>query len=649
MKKINKKIILISIMLIIATLTISSVSANEVTINENTTGGIKEAVNTGNSTIILENGTYKGENNTKIGLDYGKNITIKSKNPNKKAIIDCNNSWFIGNAGNLTLINLIIINGQGIEEGITQGVITNLGTIYIINCSFMNSNLTIGSVISNIQISDGVDDEFYTVTGSAYIINSTFLNNKALEGGAIFNQGNITITNSNFANNSANTGGAIYNIGNITITNSNFTNNSANTGGAIYNYRSNEESMKIYSSIFLNNKAIGEESFGGAIYNGFCNIPVIIDSCSFINNSAKMVGGSIASQGSLTILRSKFINNNATLAGGAIAGIGELYDIINIHNSSFINNSAPMGGAIFSMIELYIFNSNFTNNKANETGGGIFMIVLSLNVSDSNFNNNSAPKGSDIYLSTIQFPVSITYNTFLNSKNNSIYYTNTGEMTPGMEGNVSNVKISHNWWGTNNIKNIVIGVKPISYYTMKIATKTANNKLYATDKLNIYYYFVLNGTNNNADAKNKLKHFTTSLYYNGKLLKNIDGRINTNHSITLKTISNTVKAKLDKQESNIKYTARKLKTTNNFQIASKSKKYTKLKISLKDNKKKSVAKSWIKVYKGKKYLGKAKTDNKGIAYLKLKTTTIKGKNKITTKYTGTGIYTSSQKTKTLKI
>lgn len=645
--------ILISILVITAALTISTVSASEVTINQNTTGGIKEAIK-GNSTIILESGTYKGENNTQIGIEIDnddpnnyRNITIKSKNPKNKAIIDCSNTWFIGNTVNLTLINLIIINGQGTEDSeFVQGIITNLRIINIINCSFMNNNLTTGSVINNIQISS--PDGTITLTGNAYIINSTFINNKANYGGAIYNKGNISITNSNFTNNSANTGGAIHNQGNITIKNSKFTNNSANTGGAIHNSIYNGL-VKIYSSIFLNNKAIGEESFGGAIYNYFCSIPVIVDSCSFINNSAKVAGGAIGSYGSLNILRSKFINNTANYAGGAIAGIGELHDIINIHSSSFINNNAPMGGAIISTIELYIYNSNFTNNKASKIGGGILMLILSSNVSNCDFNNNSAPKGSDIYLSTIQFPVSITYNTFLNSKNNSIYYTNTGEMTPGMEGNVSNVKISHNWWGTNNIKNIIIGVKPISYYTMKIVTKTANNKLYATDKLNIYYYFVLNGTNNNADAKNKLKHFTTNLYYNGKLLKNIDGRINTNHSITLKTISNTVKAKLDKQESNIKYTARKLKTTNNFQIASKSKKYTKLKISLKDNKKKSVAKSWIKVYKGKKYLGKAKTDNKGIAYLKLKTTTIKGKNKITTKYTGTGIYTSSKKTKTLKI
>ncbi|OQD59342.1 adhesin-like protein [Methanobrevibacter arboriphilus JCM 13429 = DSM 1125] len=606
-------------MLITTALTISSVSANEITINENSTGGIKEAVNTGNSTIILESGTYKGENNTEIGVRYENNIIIKSKNPNNKAIIDCNNSWFIGNAGNLTLINLIIVNGQGMEEGITQGVITNLGTIYIINCSFMNNNLTIGSVINNIKISD--PDGIITVAGSAYIINSTFINNKALEGGAIFNQGNISIANSNFTNNSANTGGAIYN---------------------------DEGLMEIYSSVFLNNKAIGENG-GGAIFNDYCDIPIIIDSCSFINNSAK-VGGSIGSSGSLNILRSKFIDNTATSGGGGIASAGgELGYICNIYNSSFINNSAPMGGAVLNIMQLNIFNCNFTNNKANETGEAIINLISPLNVSNSNFNNNSATKGSDIYLSTIQFPVSITYNTFLNSKNNSIYYINTEEMMPGMVGNVSNVKISHNWWGTNNIKDKVIGVKPINYYTMKITTKIANNKLYVTDKLTIYYYFVLNGTNNNADAKNKLKYFTTSLYYNGKLLKNIDGRINTNYSITLKTISNTVKAKLDKQESNIKYTARKLKTTNNFQIASKSKKYTKLKISLKDNKKKSVAKKWIKVYKGKKYLGKAKTNTKGIAYLKIKTNKIKGKNKITTKYTGTGIYTSSKKTKTLKI
>lgn len=626
MNKINKSIALIILIGMFSLLAISSVSASEVLINNTNSDGIKGAINNGNSTIVLDSGTYKGENNTgiEIGSGVSNNITIKSKNSNNKAMIDCGKSWFIGNAGNLTLINLIIINGQGIETDITQGVITNSGTITIINCSFMNNNLTIGSVINNIKISDPYGT--IMVRGSAYIVNSTFTNNMAIEGGAIFNQGNMIIKNSNFTNNSANIGGAIYNQNGL---------------------------LEIYSSTFLNNKATGEEGVGGGIYNNYGGIPIIIDSCSFINNSA-LIGGSITSYGNLNILRSKFINNTASIGGGAVAAAGgELASICNIYNSSFISNTAPIGGAILNMMTTSIFNCNFTNNKANETGGAINNFIIYLNISNSNFNNNSSPKGSDIYLSLINYPVFIKYNTFLNSKNNSIYYSNKeelfGEMMAEMEGNVSNVKISHNWWGINNIKDKVINVNPINYFTMKITTNIANNKLYATDKLNVYYYLVLNGTNNNADAKNKLKYFTTSLYYNGKLLKNIDGRANTVYSITLTTLTNTIKAKAEKQEITIKYTARKLKTTNNFAIASKNKKYTKLKISLKDNKKKTVAKKWIKVYKGKKYLGKAKTNNKGIAYLTIKTNKIKGKNKITTKYTGTGIYTSSQKTKTIKI
>lgn len=463
MNKINKSIVLIILIGMFSLLAISSVSASEVLINDTNSDGIKGAISNGDSTIVLDSGTYKGANNSEIVIGSGvsNNITIKSKNPNNKAIIDCDKSWFIGNAGNLTLINLIISNGEGIENGITQGVITNLGTITIINCSFMNNNLTIGSVINNIKISD--PDGIVTVIGSAYIVNSTFINNMAIEGGAIFNQGNIIIKNSNFTNNSANIGGAIYNDYGL---------------------------LEIYSSTFLNNKATEEGvGGGGGIFNGYCEIPIIIDSCSFINNSAAM-GGSIASYGNLNILRSKFINNTATLLGGAVAAAGgELAHICNIYDSSFISNSAPMGGAILNMMTTSIFNCNFTNNKANETGGAISNYIISLNISNSNFNNNSSPKGSDIYLSLINYPVFIKYNTFLNSKNNSIYYSNKeelfGEMMAEMKGNVSNVKISHNWWGTNNIKDKVINVKPINYFTMKITTNIANNKLYATDKLNI--------------------------------------------------------------------------------------------------------------------------------------------------------------------
>ncbi|MGL4669772.1 MAG: hypothetical protein ACRCVG_04160 [Methanobacteriaceae archaeon] len=619
-----KKYILLILLILVLTLTISSVSANEVTINDTNSAGIKGAIENGNSIIILESGVYNGEKNTKISVFPSKNITIKSKNPNNKAIIDCENvSWFIENGENLTLENIIIKNGQGYGQGFknttdTKGVITNLGILNITNCSFVNSSISKGNLIINGK--NGVGGGILNIVNSSFI-NNTFVYDNYWDSGPIYNNGTMIIKNSNFINNTAYDGGAIYNNGN----------------------------MAIYSSSFINNKALGNSGTGigsgGAIYNYDTQYTLIIYNSTFINNSGDE-GAAIYTNGGITISYSKFMNNTSNMSGTIISYGGEDSKLV-IYESVFTNNQAERGGAILNFGNLIVVNCNFTNNKAN-LGGAIYNFY-SMNVSKSTFKSNSALNGSDIYLNIILQPVSINYNTFLDSKGYSIYYNNTITiLNITIKGNVSNIAISHNLFGTNNIKSKVFGVNPINYYIIKISTIIANKKLSPSDNLLINYYIVLNGTHTTKDTYN-FKYFTTSLYCNNKLLKNIDGRFNSNQYIPLTAIINYIKVKIDGQEYTIKYTARKLKTLSIFVVALKSKKYVTFKYTLKDAKNKKLGSKWVKFYKGKTYIGKAKTNTKGIAYIKLKTSKIKGKNKITAKYIGTGIYNSTQTAKTIKI
>jgi len=90
-------------------------------VNNTTTGGINGTLNDPTTapgdTIILDDGTYKGTNNT--GITINKNITIQGKTKDK-VIIDAEGArriFLIGNNLNVTLINITFINAYTVNNG----------------------------------------------------------------------------------------------------------------------------------------------------------------------------------------------------------------------------------------------------------------------------------------------------------------------------------------------------------------------------------------------------------------------------------------------------------------------------------------------------------------------------------------------------
>ena len=321
---------ILTILSIMFFVSINSLSASEVVINNTTSEGIKESINNGNNTINLTNGTYTGINNTDITINYGKNITIQSQDPNNKAIIDCEGIRFLTNNGNLTLINIIIKNAQGGALGNNPSAYLN-----IINCTFINNTDFIGDY----------------------------------GGGAITNFGNCSILGSTFVNNSAGTGGAIYNYANdLNVTQSNFINNHASSawgGGAIY---STSNIVILNSSNFTNNTSNG---YGGAIMI-YYGVKFIVENCEFKNNNGTY-GGAISNfvASNLTIRNSNFTNNNASNHGGAIyTNPASLYTYI--FTSNFNNNFAgTYGGAIFNGKYMYLSGNLMIGNFADILGNAI--------------------------------------------------------------------------------------------------------------------------------------------------------------------------------------------------------------------------------------------------------------------------------------
>ena len=229
------------------------------------------------------------------------------------------------------------------------GAVYNEGELSIINSSFSGNS------------ADGSGGAIYNRDGTARVSDSAFSGNSADEaGGAIYNWegGELSIANSSFSDNSANWGGAIFNWveGELSIGGSAFSGNSAyKAGGAIYNWYGE---LSISGNTFSDNSA---DEAGGAIVNGGDGTLGISDS-TFSGNSAEYTGGVIVNWGELSIVSSTFSSNSAEYSGGVIDNWGEL----SITNNTFSDNSAgSWGGAIANRGELSIVNSIIAGRSGN--------------------------------------------------------------------------------------------------------------------------------------------------------------------------------------------------------------------------------------------------------------------------------------------
>ena len=183
------------------------------------------------------------------------------------------------------------------------------GTVYIANGVYSGINNT------NITLSKSMN-----ITGKSQkgtIINGTGTNwIFNIPSGLIVTIQNITLTNTNNVE-----GGAIYNDGTLTLINCTFTNNTAtNDGGAVWN---GGIINNLTNSIFANNKA---ELYGGAIENaGTINK---ISNCKFTNNTAGWYGGAMDIGGPIgDVTDCLFTENTAGYGGSAIDNYAASFNV----------------------------------------------------------------------------------------------------------------------------------------------------------------------------------------------------------------------------------------------------------------------------------------------------------------------------------
>jgi predicted outer membrane repeat protein len=258
----------------------------------------------------------------------------------------------------------------GVDHTLDEGILHLCAGTYNISSTILvgSLNVTLQGAGATITILDGGNtfnegvsnlDGTQILTGNADLIVSglTFLGGHATaNGGAIdVPLHDVTVIGSQFIGNSAyNEGGAIRSV-DATITSSTFEGNACGGGGGAVN-------------------AIGE---------------ITVDSSEFTSNAGlESPGGALFSAIGITVANSIFTNNNAANYGGAIFASDTA-----VTDSAFTGNGATEGGAIYSNATS-VANSTFSTNNASSYGGAIYS-VTDVAVTASTFTDNTAITGGD--------------------------------------------------------------------------------------------------------------------------------------------------------------------------------------------------------------------------------------------------------------
>ena len=440
----------------------------------------------------------------------------------KDLIVSINNSSFVGNkapvAGAIfTNVDSKITNSNFINNSAAKigGAICNVNDLTVENSKFVNNTpqaihnskeLHLGiETFTDLQNAIGLVDGILTLDSdiamtddeAAGFVNGVAINKDiVIDGkghtidaknlGRIFSIGEgftVTLTNATLINGKADKGGAIYNDGSLTLSDVKLSDNAADSyGGAVFNNGELVVSDSVFDSNDIVNRGSASVDYGGAaIYNWYDGV-LTVSGSNFTNNiknykNGDRLVGAVATIGDATISDSCFVNN-AGRWGGAISASGYLIagddvNTLTVSGSTFKENGGLYGAGIFVAgsdftvsdcvfdkntafgkgdmtpnnnngaaivvtdtgkdITGAITGSNFTNNKA-QYGGAIYICEGNIAISDSLFVNNSADvEGGAIDIdSAINNPVVTVENSkFVNNTPQAIH--NSKELHLGIE------------------------------------------------------------------------------------------------------------------------------------------------------------------------------------------------------------------------
>lgn len=362
------------------------------------------------STVTLKNGTIDVASspalsgNFKMGLQNYCDLTLENMVIDGRNLKGNVSYTMSNNHGNVVINNSKIIAKEG---GVALDVYYWPSNGYADGVSVTVNNSTITGKIEvtvdgKEKLQDGAKHQL-TLTGGTLTGGLT-----ATQGAQLYNEGTTVISNVAMAKNTASDkGGAIFNSddqmgaeGDLTLNNVDLKGNNANFGGAIWN----EGTLTVNGGSFEGNTA---DEAAGAIYNAV-DATLKVDRVTFANNSSAKAGAINNYNGTVAISDSTFKGNAAgTSMGGAVtntSGSAPGKSIITITGSTFEGNKAGNGGAVWNGTygTVDITDSTFKGNTAVAEGGlgqgGAITNAGQMTIKGTNtFSGNTAAKGKDIY------------------------------------------------------------------------------------------------------------------------------------------------------------------------------------------------------------------------------------------------------------
>ena len=283
-------------------------------------------------------------------------------------------------------------------------IYNNGGMVYINNTSVTNNLKDI--VIRDGNDGHLVNAVIMNIDGLLKINNSYVANNTGSWGAGIYQNKETVLEayNTVFEGNNATFGAAIYDEGGlIKVDNCTFNDNAGlgigspgteNTQGAAILVMDEGSIARITNSKFNRNVA----KVGGAISFSDLGEDSLIDNCTFIDNVAGVDGGAVylwSNGAAVAVTDSEFISNDAAY-GGAIEneGVGELL----VDGCTFVENTASVrGGAIISSGNTSVSNSVFENNEALGNTNAIYLYYPNTTLALSN-NTITGSNEAQIYV-----------------------------------------------------------------------------------------------------------------------------------------------------------------------------------------------------------------------------------------------------------
>ena len=607
------------------------------------------------SNFIVENSSFINNSATNGGVIYSNGHIFNVSNSTFINNSATNNGGVIYNNGgnSFSLVNSTFEGNNATTSG---GVIYNTGVNFIVdNSTFIDNNAT-GTATTN------GGGAIYNGASTMIVLRSNFTSNNASQGGAIFDAGyNMNISACNFIDNIATSGVAFYmSGGNVNFNYNRLVNNSDSVNMQIYVAGG---SINASSNWWGDN----ENPLANYIYKVISANLILDNYYTMIFNSsdtiAKIVGDNLATD-------YYFVINDTNDNSGT--GLIPYFDTIIYFNGNEINiTDARQSQNINILLTAAGFNINITAGTDNQ----VESIILDVAKANTNSTIVVSPVNSKIgdsvsisgqlanYIGVTQVYVSVDGNIqFVNVNDTGTwtlnYVTNrvdsiVVEVSLTGDGNYNDFFNSSNFTvlkSTNNSTNgTKIAPKPVS----KVVTTLVIAKIKALfNKSN-----TLKVTFSDKNGK-LLANKAVSIIINNKVVATVRTnsvgvasfkytfKTRNPHNILAKFSGDTTHAASNSKL--LPLTPKDKTTINLAKFQAKFKKKATFKVTLKNHKKKAMAKKVVKFYANGKLLGKAKTNAKGIATLKKKVP-VKGTVSFVAIYSGDKTYHDSSSTRKMKV